>query len=106
VEYAGEFSDSLALTHLTGELEIYHAFCEKNPKAIIELRTKELAEANRKLEALSNTDGLTNIGNRRLFDNSLNQAWEHCIQTEMPIALIMLDIDHFKQFNDLWPRCR
>ncbi|MFM5012123.1 diguanylate cyclase domain-containing protein [Aeromonas veronii] len=69
---------------------------------IIELRTKELAEANRKLEALSNTDGLTNIGNRRLFDNSLNQAWEHCIQTEMPIALIMLDIDHFKQFNDLY----
>ncbi|MCE9953067.1 GGDEF domain-containing protein [Aeromonas allosaccharophila] len=69
---------------------------------IIELRTKELAEANRKLEALSNTDGLTNIGNRRLFDNSLNQAWERCMHTEMPIALIMLDIDHFKQFNDLY----
>ncbi len=69
---------------------------------IIELRTKELAEANRKLEALSNTDGITNIGNRRLFDNSLHQAWERCLQTEMPIALIMLDIDHFKQFNDLY----
>ena len=69
---------------------------------IIKIRTKELAEANQKLEALSNTDGLTNIGNRRLFDNTLIQAWNRCLRTEMPIALIMLDIDHFKQFNDLY----
>lgn len=40
--HAGEFSDSLALTHLTGELELYHEFCEKNPMAIIELRTKSV----------------------------------------------------------------
>jgi len=40
--HAGEFSDSLALTHLTGELELYHEFCLKNPRAIIELRTKSV----------------------------------------------------------------
>lgn len=40
--HAGEFSDSLALTHLTGELDLYHAFCEKHPNAIIELRTKSV----------------------------------------------------------------
>jgi spore photoproduct lyase len=40
--HAGEFSDSLALTHLTGELELYHEFCHKNPRAIIELRTKSV----------------------------------------------------------------
>lgn len=40
--HAGEFSDSLALTHLTGELELYHDFCQKNPRAIIELRTKSV----------------------------------------------------------------
>ncbi len=40
--HAGEFSDSLALTHLTGELELYHEFCQKNPEAIIELRTKSV----------------------------------------------------------------
>lgn len=40
--HAGEFSDSLALTHLTGELELYHDFCRKNPTAIIELRTKSV----------------------------------------------------------------
>jgi spore photoproduct lyase len=38
--HAGEFSDSLALTHLTGELEIYHDFCRRNPLAFMELRTK------------------------------------------------------------------
>jgi len=40
--HAGEFSDSLALTHLTGELELYHDFCKRNPRAIIELRTKSV----------------------------------------------------------------
>lgn len=40
--HAGEFSDSLALTHLTGELELYHEFCQRNPDAIIELRTKSV----------------------------------------------------------------
>jgi spore photoproduct lyase len=38
--HAGEFSDSLALSHLTGELGLYVEFCRKNPQAIIELRTK------------------------------------------------------------------
>lgn len=40
--HAGEFSDSLALTHLTGELELYHNFCKQNPRAVIELRTKSV----------------------------------------------------------------
>lgn len=40
--HAGEFSDSLALTHLTGELDLYHDFCRRNPKAFIELRTKSV----------------------------------------------------------------
>ncbi|HDZ8897876.1 TPA: diguanylate cyclase [Aeromonas dhakensis] len=69
---------------------------------IIEARTKKLTDANRKLEALSNTDGLTNIGNRRFFDNTLTQTWEQCLRASIPIVLIMLDIDHFKQFNDLY----
>jgi spore photoproduct lyase len=49
--HAGEFSDSLALTHFTGELELYHDFCKKNPRAIIELRTKSVN--TRSLESLS-----------------------------------------------------
>ncbi|MFA5584652.1 MAG: spore photoproduct lyase family protein [Bacteriovoracaceae bacterium] len=53
--HAGEFSDSLALTHLTGELEVYHQFCKENPRAIIELRTKSVnVSALKKLEPLEN----------------------------------------------------
>lgn len=40
--HAGEFSDSLAQTHLTGELELYHEFCKNHPDAVIELRTKSV----------------------------------------------------------------
>lgn len=40
--HAGEFSDSLALSHITGELDLYHEFCKLNPNAKIELRTKSV----------------------------------------------------------------
>ena len=67
---------------------------------IVESRTKELAEANRLLEIQSNTDSLTNIGNRRLFDQMLIHEWNRGQRNGTPLALIMLDIDHFKRFND------
>lgn len=53
--HAGEFSDSLALTHLTGELDLYHDFCKRNPRAMIELRTKSVNTRElEKLEPLPN----------------------------------------------------
>ena len=67
---------------------------------MIEARTQELAEANRQLEILSNTDGLTNIGNRRYFDRVLQEEWNRGHRATSPLALIMLDIDYFKRFND------
>jgi diguanylate cyclase (GGDEF)-like protein len=69
---------------------------------IVENRTKELAEANRLLEIQSNTDSLTNIGNRRLFDQMLIHEWNRGQRSGTLLALIMLDIDHFKRFNDLY----
>lgn len=69
-------------------------------ESMITARTCELAEANRQLEILSNTDGLTNIGNRRLFDMMLQTEWSRGQRSNSSLALIMLDIDHFKQFND------
>ncbi|MCB2382827.1 diguanylate cyclase [Shewanella sp. SR1] len=69
-------------------------------ESMIKARTCELAEANRQLEILSNTDGLTNIGNRRLFDMMLQTEWSRGQRSNSSLALIMLDIDHFKQFND------
>jgi diguanylate cyclase (GGDEF)-like protein len=63
-------------------------------------RTRELEEANRRLEALSTTDGLTGIANRRRFDEVLKDEWNRALRVRQPLALLMLDIDLFKNYND------
>ena len=67
---------------------------------IVESRTKELAEANRQLEMLSNTDGLTNLANRRYFNCMFLNEWNRSCRNGKPLSLIMFDVDYFKQFND------
>ncbi|CAG35043.1 diguanylate cyclase domain-containing protein [Desulfotalea psychrophila] len=68
----------------------------------IRQRTAELTEANQKLEHISLTDGLTGIANRRHFDNLIAKEWSRAIREKTPITLIMIDIDYFKLFNDLY----
>jgi len=60
----------------------------------------ELLSLNRKLEALSLQDGLTGVANRRLFDQTMKSEWFRAVRDRQPISLIVIDIDHFKQFND------
>jgi len=59
-----------------------------------------LEESNRKLEALSITDGLTGIANRRHFDEILAREHARLTRSGAELSLILLDIDHFKAFND------
>ncbi|NOJ24191.1 diguanylate cyclase domain-containing protein [Vibrio coralliilyticus] len=59
-----------------------------------------LAKLNRDLELLSLKDALTNIANRRAFDHRLDSEWKRCHRDQTPLALIMMDIDYFKRFND------
>lgn len=59
-----------------------------------------LAEASRRLEELSITDALTGIANRRQFDMVLDREYERQAQTAGNLALIFIDIDYFKRFND------
>lgn len=56
--------------------------------------------AEEKVEQLSRLDGLTNIPNRRSFDEFLHSEWRRCTRLKMPITLAMIDIDYFKQLND------
>jgi len=61
-----------------------------------------LEESNRRLEALSITDGLTGVANRRRFDTVLAKEHDRHARSGSELSLIMLDIDFFKLFNDLY----
>lgn len=61
---------------------------------------KSLERANQKLQAISNTDGLTGIANRRLFDQAFEKEWRRCMRERQPLSLVMGDIDFFKAYND------
>jgi diguanylate cyclase (GGDEF)-like protein len=67
---------------------------------LVAARTAELEASNRKLEALSMTDGLTGVSNRRGFDLALQSEWRRALRTGQPLALSMLDVDYFKKYND------
>ena len=74
----------------------------KNLEQVIDIRTNELKEANQKLEAMSMTDGLTEIANRRKFDMHYPEEWRRAKRNNRPLALLMLDVDQFKLFNDFF----
>ena len=61
-----------------------------------------LRQANEKLERLSNLDALTQISNRRFFDQSLGSEWKRLLRTEKFLSLILFDIDYFKIYNDCY----
>lgn len=61
-----------------------------------------LEESNRKLEAQINIDGLTGISNRRHFDAVLAQEYARHARSGAELSLILLDLDHFKAFNDTY----
>jgi diguanylate cyclase (GGDEF)-like protein len=60
----------------------------------------ELREANKRLEALADTDGLTGLFNRRYFDALLVRELQRTERYKTPLGLVLLDIDHFKRVND------
>jgi diguanylate cyclase (GGDEF)-like protein len=63
-------------------------------------RDRELRAANRHLEALASIDSLSGLANRRSFDARLQTEWQRCAELKRPVALMMIDVDHFKLFND------
>jgi len=65
-------------------------------------RTAELTIANEKLESLANIDSLTQIANRRCFDDYLAMEWQHHQREKIPLALLLIDIDYFKNYNDCY----
>lgn len=79
-----KISDQLAIAIQQAEL------CEK------------LQLANQELNRLASMDGLTQIANRRHFDTSLAQEWQRLGREQLPLSLILCDIDYFKFYNDYY----
>ena len=63
-------------------------------------RAEMLLRNNLRLRVLSDTDGLTGIGNRRFFDDRLARAWAKNAGDVQTVGMLLMDIDHFKVFND------
>jgi diguanylate cyclase (GGDEF)-like protein len=75
---------------------------EEQLERLVRERTEQLEEANRKLEELSFLDGLTEVANRRQFEQILDLEWRRAVRSQSPLSLIIADIDHFKKFNDAY----
>ena len=67
---------------------------------LVRERTEELEDANRRLAQMSYVDALTDVSNRRSFDEELSLEWRRSTRTRAPLSLLLIDIDGFKGFND------
>jgi GGDEF domain-containing protein len=63
-------------------------------------REQELRDSNAQLRELAQIDALTALPNRRTFNERLQAEWRHACEMEQPVAVLMIDVDHFKSFND------
>jgi diguanylate cyclase (GGDEF)-like protein len=103
----GHWSADLAIPRDLG-LQLYLGFNLVGlfPVSILALERRrmaaELRETNAQLLRLASLDGLTNVPNRRSLDERFLQEWNAATRSQTPLALLMIDIDNFKQFNDLY----
>lgn len=81
----GKIRSGLMLTHDITDLKVAQ---------------QELEVRNSELQELSLTDGLLGIANRRAFDQELMREWRRAARSQMPLSLLMVDVDHFKLYND------
>ncbi|MBK7708057.1 MAG: diguanylate cyclase [Acidobacteria bacterium] len=75
---------------------------ERRLSRLVTEQTDELRLVNAELEYLANSDGLTKIGNRRRFEKFLADEWSRAVRFKTEMSLVLLDIDHFKLYNDTY----
>jgi diguanylate cyclase (GGDEF)-like protein len=91
-----------AVELITGQLSVSldNALLYDSLERKVAARTEALRDANEQLEVLALTDQLTGLANRRRFTDAIDLEWQRATRPNIPTAIAMLDIDHFKWFND------
>lgn len=88
---------SVRVNKLQQEIAMRRAAEERLQESLIELE-----RAKKQLEQLATIDSLTGIPNRRSIDETLQREWLKAMRTGEPLAVMMIDIDHFKNYNDYY----
>lgn len=86
---------------IVGTITLFHDITQrlKHQQELVEAKT-QLEEANRHLSELARVDALTGIANRREFDQTLSSLWKSSYRKKERLGILMIDIDHFKFYND------
>jgi len=71
-------------------------------KEALEERARDLLVVNTQLERISKFDSMTGVHNRRSFDGAIEEEWRRAVRLGNPLSLMLLDLDLFKEFNDLY----
>jgi diguanylate cyclase (GGDEF)-like protein len=88
---------------LAGEIELLKQLATQVGIAIQQAELyQQLEAANQELKRLATLDGLTQLANRRRFDEYLEQEWRRLAMEQKPLSLILCDIDFFKRYNDTY----
>ncbi|MCL1465913.1 AAA-like domain-containing protein [Argonema galeatum] len=100
--------ESMGLIHLDGDrakpsCQLYRVYFRNNLKNpnLIDFRLEELEQENVQLQRLSNLDELTQLANRRYFNQYLKTLWQQ-VEEIPPLSLILCDVDYFKFYNDAY----
>lgn len=89
----------IAFFQLVGQI-VASALAQQRALQQLEATRQELESANIELDRMSRTDPLTGLGNRRAFDEARARELSRSRRTNTPLALMLLDVDHFKAYND------
>jgi len=93
---AAQASVAIENAHLYEQVQDYSRTLEEK----VAERTARLELLNQELQGLVDRDGLTGVANRRRGDAYLDSAWARLRRAQQPLSVVMLDVDHFKAFND------
>jgi len=92
---------------VVGTITLFHNISERRKReAQLQSVQESLRRANLELKKQAHIDGLTGISNRRYFDQMLQKIWHIANRHQQPLSIIMIDIDHFKLYNDHYGHLR